>query len=341
MLMFHPIKKNEYTSVFPLNCGGQKFRSNTREKKLYCTHKNPTDMKTDCYVLTILLCILKNLILCKKIMACVSRRRHIPLLNALVVMILAGESGCILGGLVLGKNKRFSLENNFKVECAIMVWLMVNYVLPRRFVLDYLFPLLDKTPFNFVYYVPHDWRRGLSLCSLIDECRCNAATCLSNVLCNDFVIFPLFVSTLSSCSKTVTLTALRSFILQNEEESGMDLKSKPFLDTILYKLKCRLICALIYSIVVYELGIQRILLWHGTLLVDPKVIIGLIFALLPIYHYLESEWRLPLVSAPFCSYSSEKSHDLILTLDIKQEEMDSVLLSGHVDVIPTLPPKFT
>lgn len=241
-------------------------------------------------------------------MTSVPNRRHVPFFTALVVMILAGQGGAMLSNLLLsgsGKsansaddklNKLMtSLEDNFKVQCAVMAWLLVNYVFSKHVVYDYIFPLLDKAPFNFIYYIPHDWRRGIALCSMIHKYKKQSRYDSWQEYCGyslDYsILIPLVLSTMSSCSSTITLATLRSRILLNREERKSSFKSKPIFSTILYKLQCRLFCALIYNVVVFEMGIQKIVLWHGALQVDTKVIIGMIFAILPVYHYLEELWQ--------------------------------------------------
>jgi len=142
--------------------------------------------------LTAFLCIFKNLMICKKILHSVPshKRNQISFMSAIFIMILANEFGSWLSKLLLmfalpsspssssslsssmqRSSYFFSLENNLKVECAIMVWLLVNHVLPKHFVYDYLFPYMNRAPFNFIYYVPHDWRKGLGLCSFIERYR--------------------------------------------------------------------------------------------------------------------------------------------------------------------------
>ena len=79
-----------------------------------------------------------------------------------------------------------------RVNCAIVVWIVIQYILPSTFVYERLFPIyMNKAPFNLIYYVPHDWLKGLKLCKTIEKYRRQLPLCSS---------FPSDSSSLSSSS---------------------------------------------------------------------------------------------------------------------------------------------
>lgn len=225
------------------------------------------------HALTAFLCIFKNLMICKKILHSVPshKRNQISFMSAIFIMILANEFGSWLSKLLLmfalpssptslsssslsssmqRSSYFFSLENNLKVECAIMVWLLVNHVLPKHFVYDYLFPYMNRAPFNFIYYVPHDWRKGLGLCSFIERYRKRCLHYFDAEYVDDYyysydrdyeyseismqdvafisqnsILLPLLASTISSCSSTFTFTLLKSILLPSCDDEDDDSKT--------------------------------------------------------------------------------------------------------------------
>jgi hypothetical protein len=234
---------------------------------------------------------IKYLLLTKKTMTSVGKDkdgkyRKIPFITALFMLLLIGEGGGIICKILAG-SKVSLLENDFKFHVAIALWLLMNYVLPSSAV-SFVILWLNNAPFNFIFILPNEFRRGMALCSSILLYRSQFG--------ETSWIIPIIIGTLTTCMGTFTFPLLRYEILLNHEErlkeheqlAAMRREGKKpasVLDFLPTRVIIPLICAFLYTILL-DLGYKSFYIWNIEM--SMRLAISLVFVAEPLYQFISA-----------------------------------------------------
>jgi len=215
--------------------------------------------------------------------------RKIPFITAFFMLMLLGEGGGSLGRVLTGQRVGV-FENDYKIHVLVAVWSLLNYVLPE-FIVLFLFDWLNVSPWNLLLVLPHEFRRGMALCSLLASYK--------KQIGDQSWIAPIVLAALGACLGSFTFSTLRFGVLLNHEErlneyrefkelvSQKKRPTTPF-EHIPFKVLYPFICSFVYSIVAYDFGYKSFHVVPLGIEISTRFIVACSFVVLAVWPYVTS-----------------------------------------------------